>query len=677
MTIQRRLLLFFLIVVLIPMADTGFLTARTLTSVLEDRAQKSLETDLKMASSVVRQRLEALTRAAQQTASLNVISAEEPDEPALLRAREALMQLKRAQRLSFATLLRPTGLEPAAGSAAGSQSIGGAPGAGSVGSMTSPGARQPDAGAREAPPGREAGGGVVLCRANGLQTGDTYPALSVLEGAWAGQVSSGVEFIRTELVEAEGLRQQVQVPLETPTEIFGEGLALVTAVPVVDPSGRVLAVLVGGELLNNNTVIPDLVGEPTGHILSFWLRDICIATNARRKDGARALGERLRYGAGQAAAGDTHHDLKLGGELHMAIRSDIRDARNQVIGGLEVGIPLRELDEPRRRALTIVILACVAGVAIASMLAFYLARRISRPLGEMVGVTRRIARGDLSATVPVSGKDEVAELAQSINQMTRDLAQAQERVVRSNRLAAIGQLAGSVSHELRNPLSVLRSSAYYLRTRLGTDDEKVTKHLGIIEQEIANSDKIISDLLDFSRTRPPTFQRTYLNYVVEEALGRVRVPDTVTVESALNDGLPPMRADTFQLEQVFVNLITNAVQAMPKGGTLRLATYREDDRLAVAVTDTGAGIKPEHLPRLFEPLFTTKARGIGLGLAVSKTLVENHGGTIRVESAVGQGTTFTVTLPLHMESAERSSEETDGSADAAPAAELGEAQAHG
>jgi signal transduction histidine kinase len=520
---------------------------------------------------------------------------------------------------------------------------------------------------------------VVLCRANGLQTGDTYPALSVLEGAWAGQVSSGAEFIQTELVDAEGLRQQAQVPLETPTEIFSEGLALVTAVPVDGPSGRVLAVVVVGELLNNNTVIPDLVGEPTGHILSFWLRDICIATNARRKDGARALGERLRYGAGQAAAGDTHHDLKLGGELHMALRSDIRNARNQVIGGLEVGIPLRELDEPRRRALAIVILACVAGVAIASMLAFYLARRISRPLGEMVGATRRIARGDLSATVPVSGKDEVAELAQSINQMTRDLAQAQERVVRSNRLAAIGQLAGSVSHELRNPLSVLRSSAYYLRTRLGTTtDEKVTKHLGIIEQEIANSDKIISDLLDFSRTKPPTFQRTYLNYIVEEALGRVRIPDTVTVESALNDGLPPMRADTFQLEQVFVNLITNAVQAMPQGGTLRLHTYREDDGVAVQVTDSGVGIKPEHLPRLFEPLFTTKARGIGLGLAVSKTLVENHGGTIRVESAVAEGTTFTVTLPLHMESAERPAEEaTDGSADAAPAAEVGEAQTHG
>jgi signal transduction histidine kinase len=677
MTIQRRLLLFFLIVVLIPMADTGFLTARTLTSILEDRAQKSLETDLKMARSVVLQRLEALTRAAQQTAALSFMSTAAPDQATLQQIREALMQLKRAQRLSFATLLGPGAGEAAHGPSASGLAAGRAASGEAVTPSAAEANSEPgltEANAADA----ETGGGVVLCRANGFQTGDAYPALTVLEGAWAGQVSSGPEFIRTKLVEEEGLRQLVQVPLETPTHIFGEGLALVTAVPVADASGQVQAVLVVGELLNNNTVIPDLVGEPTGHILSFWLHDICIATNARRKDGARALGEKLPYGLGLAATEATYHDLKLGGEFEKALRSHIRNARNVVVGALEVGIPLRELDEPRRRALTIVILACVAGVAIASMLAFYLARRISRPLGEMVGVTRRIARGDLSATVPVSGKDEVAELAQSINQMTRDLAQAQERLVRNNRLAAIGQLAGSVSHELRNPLSVLRSSAYYLRTRLGTADEKVTKHLGIIEQEIANSDKIISDLLDFSRTKPPTLQRTYLNYVLEEALGRVRVPAAVTVKSELGDGLPPMRADTFQLEQVFVNLVTNAIQAMPQGGTLRLATYREDGTLAVQVSDTGVGIKPEHLPQLFEPLFTTKARGIGLGLAVCKTLVENHGGSIRVESVVGRGTTFTVTLPLHMESAELpAEEETRAAADETVRAAAGEAEAHG
>ena len=218
--------------------------------------------------------------------------------------------------------------------------------------------------------------------------------------------------------------------------------------------------------------------------------------------------------------------------------------------------------------------------------------------------------------------------------------------MRSQRLAAIGQLAGSVSHELRNPLSVLRSSSYYLRTQLPDANPKIAKHLNIIEQEIASANKIITDLLDFSRTKPPTLQHTYLNYLIEEALSRIEVPSTVTVKLELREGLPALKADTFQLEQVLGNLLTNAIQAMPEGGTLTVGTDRLDGRLIATVRDTGAGIRPENLEQVFEPLFTTKARGIGLGLAICKTLIENHGGTISVESAVGEGTTFTLSLPL-------------------------------
>ena len=416
--------------------------------------------------------------------------------------------------------------------------------------------------------------------------------------------------------------------------------------PVTDPSGRVLAALVVGELLNNNTVIPDLVAEPTGHILSIWLKDICVATNARRKDGSRAVGEKLHRTTFVPGAREGFQEVELAGQPQKAISTNIRNSANHIVGALQVGIPLREIDEPRRRALFVIVLASLGGAAIAIVIAFYLARRISRPLLQVVGVTRRVAGGDLSAEVPVLGKDEIGELALSFNHMIRDLSQAQEQLVRSQRLAAIGQLAGSVSHELRNPLSVLRSSSYYLRTRLPDADPKVAKHLNIIEQEIASANRIITDLLDFSRTKPPTFQHTYLNYIVEESLSRIEVPSTVTVKLELSDGLPPLKADTFQLEQVLMNLLANAVQAMPEGGTLTVGTDHVDGRLITTVTDTGVGIRPEHLEQIFEPLFTTKARGIGLGLAVCKTLIENHGGTIRAESTVGEGTTFTLSLPL-------------------------------
>lgn len=595
MSIQRRLLIFFLIVVLIPMVDTALLTTRVLTTALEQKARKDLEVDLKWAWSVVRQRIDTLTRAARQAVAVGLVQLTTGDPQARERAREALLQLKRTQRLSFVALLGP--------------------------------------------------GGVVLGRAGSRQAGDTYPALTVLEGAWAGEVTSGLEFIPAALVEREGLRQQAQVALATPTKVFREALALVAAVPVTDGGGQVRAVLLVGELLNNQTVIPDLVGEPTGHVLSIWLRDISIATNARRPDGSRAVGEKLRQAIFAPGSEEGYQEVVLAGEPQKAIRSNIRNSANQIIGALQVGIPLAQIDEPRRRALTIILLASAGGSAIAVIIASYLARRISRPLGEMVAVTRQVAQGDLSAEVPVVGSDEIGQLARSFNRMIHDLAQAQEQLVRSQRLAAIGQLAGSMSHELRNPLSVLRSSAYYLRSRLGTSDEKVHKHLNIIEQEIVNSDKIITDLLDFSRTKPPTLQRTFLNYIVEESLERVEVPESVKLVLQLGEGLPPLRADTFQLEQVVVNLLTNAIQAMPQGGVLTVRTGRQDDALTLETSDTGCGIEPENLSRIFEPLFTTKSRGIGLGLAISKTLVENHGGTITVDSVPGQGTTFTITLP--------------------------------
>jgi len=595
MSIQKRLLIFFLIVVLIPMADTALLTARVLTTTLESKARQALEVDLKLAWSVVRQRMDALRRGTQQ-AALGLTGAVISQKQFTERARSALLQLKKTQRTSFAVLLDPQ--------------------------------RR------------------ILCRANSFASGDTYPPLTILESAWKNKPNSGLELIPAKLVEVEGLEQEAKVPLETPTEFFRDALALVTAVPVTDGSGRVVAVLLAGELLNNNTVIPDLVSEPTGHILSIWLRDTCIATNARRKDGSRAVGASLRLITYAPGASEGYQEMVLAGEPQKAIRSHIRNSANEILGTLQVGIPLRDLEEPRRRALLVIILASVGGSAIAILLAAYLARRISRPLKEMVEVTRQVAEGDLSVEVPVAGKDEVSELAQSFNQMIRDLSQAQEQLVRSHRLAAIGQLAGSVSHELRNPLSVLRSSAYYLRTRLSDADAKVTKHLNIIEQEVANSDKIITDLLDFSRTKPPTLQQTYLNYVIEDTLTRVEVPQAVTVKLELADGLPPLWADTFQLEQVLVNLVSNAIQAMPQGGALTVRTDRLDDTFRTTVSDTGTGIRPDDLEHIFEPLFTTKARGIGLGLAVCKTLIENHGGSITVESVVGKGTTFTVNLPL-------------------------------
>jgi PAS domain S-box-containing protein len=243
-------------------------------------------------------------------------------------------------------------------------------------------------------------------------------------------------------------------------------------------------------------------------------------------------------------------------------------------------------------------------------------------------------------------KEYSERLQEMVEQRTRELREAQEQLIRAERLATIGQLGASVGHELRNPLGIISNSVYYLNMKLKDAGEKVKKHLKIMEEEIAISNKIINDLLGFARGRKPILEKAHLNTMVEEALSRSPMPDNVTVITELGGDLPPLMVDANQIEQVFINLILNAAQAMPDGGRLEIATRAGDGVIVAEFKDNGCGIPGENLEKIFEPLFTTRAKGIGLGLAVSKQLVEAHRGTIEVDSQVGRGTTFSVTLPI-------------------------------
>ena len=250
-------------------------------------------------------------------------------------------------------------------------------------------------------------------------------------------------------------------------------------------------------------------------------------------------------------------------------------------------------------------------------------------------------------------KEYSERLEEMVDERTKELRDAQQQLLRAERLAAIGQLGASIGHELRNPLGIIKNSAYYLNMKLGHADEKVKKHLGIIEKEITRSNKIITDLMDFARVRSPTLRETDANLLVREAISRSKVPEDVEVITRLTRGLSPLMADPGQIEQVFINMISNATQAMTSanstetrdGGSLEISTRAEDGFIVTEFKDNGCGISEENLAKIFEPLFTTKTKGIGLGLAVCKAIVEAHEGRIKVESKLGQGTTFTVKLP--------------------------------
>jgi len=243
-------------------------------------------------------------------------------------------------------------------------------------------------------------------------------------------------------------------------------------------------------------------------------------------------------------------------------------------------------------------------------------------------------------------KEYSERLEERVEERTKELREAQEQLVRREKLAVLGQLAGGVGHDLRNPLSAIKNAAYFLNMALEKPDPEVKETLEILEKEVGTSEAIISSLLDFARAKPPTKRKIGVSEVLQEALARTAVPNNIEVLQEISETLPEILADPDQLRQVFDNIILNGIQAMTEGGQLTVKSEAPaPGRVSVSITDTGAGIPEEQLEKLFEPLYTAKAKGIGLGLAIVKTLVEGHGGMIEVESKMGKGSTFTVRLP--------------------------------
>jgi PAS domain S-box-containing protein len=233
-----------------------------------------------------------------------------------------------------------------------------------------------------------------------------------------------------------------------------------------------------------------------------------------------------------------------------------------------------------------------------------------------------------------------------------ELIEARERLLRQEKLAFLGALAGGVGHELRNPLGAIKNAAYFLHMALDEPAPEVAEAIDVLDREVEGAVGVISALLDFARADKPESSPCRLDELIDAALSRIPVPDEVEV--SVDVSLSPwVETDAGQLTRVLDNLLVNALQAMPEGGKLDIRAARDGDQLALSVSDTGVGIPEESLAQVFEPLFTSKARGIGLGLAIAKALVERNGGTIEVDSHAGRGTTFTVRLPT-AESGERS-----------------------
>ncbi|MBL7958639.1 response regulator [bacterium] len=227
-----------------------------------------------------------------------------------------------------------------------------------------------------------------------------------------------------------------------------------------------------------------------------------------------------------------------------------------------------------------------------------------------------------------------------------ELKETQDKLLRTEKLAVVGQLTASIGHELRNPLSRIKTAAALMKNEITDGNKETAELLKIVDNEVMVSTKIINDLLDFSRERKPSLKPCDLNEIITGTLNRLRFPDYIHVEQQLDKTIPELYLDDGQIQQILVNLILNSIQSIDDSGKIYIKTILNKEFVDLTIKDTGCGIPQSDLEKMFEPLFTTKPKGIGLGMSIVKMLLESHGGTIQVQSRENIGTTVTIKLPL-------------------------------
>jgi signal transduction histidine kinase len=246
-------------------------------------------------------------------------------------------------------------------------------------------------------------------------------------------------------------------------------------------------------------------------------------------------------------------------------------------------------------------------------------------------------------------KTHSAELETLVEERTRDLRETQEQLIRREKLALLGQMAGSLGHELRNPLATISNAVYYLNLISQDADATHKEYLEIIASETRAAEKIISDLLDFARIKRIEKKQIHIAELIDLVQEGWKPPDNVQLLLEFPDDIPEFLADRQHIKQALLNLMTNACEAMPQGGALTIQAAANQSQIEISLIDTGCGISEANMKKLFEPLFTTKTKGIGLGLTISKNLLEANGGHLTVRSRENHGSTFSLTFPLQGE----------------------------
>ena len=351
-------------------------------------------------------------------------------------------------------------------------------------------------------------------------------------------------------------------------------------------------------------------------------------------------------------SGEGYYDKNASfqGVKYEAYYQPLRTKEGKIAGTIFFGIPKRygflATVATRHFFLTLTGLCIV----MAGGLGYAIARHMSRPLRMFAKGVHAVAEGDLNQEIRIRSSKELAELSNAFNYMTgklRELKRLEEELRRKDRLAALGELSAGVAHEIRNPLGIIKSSAQVLNRNAG-GSAKAKELTSFIMEEVDRLDRVVNDLLEFARPGELNLEEGKLEDTVERSLhlAEPRLSEgNIEIFRDFGDNLPAIKVDSEVLSQAFLNLVINAVESMPDGGKLSVKIHSQFNYVEVSFADTGMGLPEENLRKIFNPFFSTKDEGSGLGLPIVHKIVEAHNGTITVKSNINQGSVFTVRLP--------------------------------
>ena len=458
-----------------------------------------------------------------------------------------------------------------------------------------------------------------------------------------------------------------------PDSIETAGMMMKAAAPVPDNSGNLIGVLYGGILINRNYTIVDKIKNTVyqGQMYknkdigtaTIFQKDLRISTNVIGTNGERAIGTRVSeevYNQVLEKGLPWFERAFVVNNWYMTAYEPIRNIQHQIIGILYVGILEDKFVDLKNHTLLMFFGITLTGMVIAFAVSYLLANNLLKPISHLVYASKKLAQGDLSHQVQIESKDEIGELATTFNFMIASLKErdeklkkhAQERIMESERLAMVGQLAAGVAHELNNPLGGILVYSHLLLEKLDKNDPKREQLEKIVTQS-TRCKEIVKGLLDFSRQTEPRMELADVNKILNSALSLLEdqaLFHNIKIEKDMTLSLPKVMLDSAQIQQVFINILLNSAESIERNGNLLIRTQLSQNKqfVEIELTDTGCGISEENIKKLFDPFFTTKdvGKGTGLGLSVSYGIIQRHAGNIIVKSKEGKGTTFIIQLPI-------------------------------